>query len=142
MQLVIHPAVEPDRLSKIVAAAGPMRVVNAADEAQALAAIADADAFFGKLTPPLLAAAGRLRWVQSPTASLEHYLFPELIAHPCTLTNMRGLYSDVIADHVLGLVLCFARNLHTYVRRQIQAEWSPVGGESERAVFSSGPAVV
>ena len=72
----------------------------------------DADAFFGKITPPLLAAARRLRWVQSPTASLEHYVFPELVAHPCVLTNMRGLFSDVIADQVMGYVLCFARNLH------------------------------
>jgi len=71
----------------------------------------------------------RLKWVQAPTASLEHYVFPELIAHPCTLTNMRGLFSDVIADHVFGYVLCFARNFHTYVRNQIARRWAPVGGE-------------
>ena len=33
---------------------------------------------------------------------------------------MRGLFSDVIADHVMGYVLCFARNLHTYIRQQQQ----------------------
>ena len=41
-----------------------------------MGAIPEADAFFGKLTAPLLAAARRLRWVQSPTVSLEHYVFP------------------------------------------------------------------
>ena len=56
-----------------------------------------------------MAAARQLRWVQSPTASLEHYLFSELVAHPCVLTNMRGLFSDVIADQVFGYILCFAR---------------------------------
>src|SRR6516165_4019316 len=110
MKMVLFPPVEPQRLAKIEQAAGAMMVVNAADEADAMRHVADADAFYGKLTPSLLAAAGRLRWVQSPTASLEHYLFPELIAHPCLLTNMRGLFSDVIADQVLGYVLCFARN--------------------------------
>jgi phosphoglycerate dehydrogenase-like enzyme len=139
MQLVICPAVEPDRLRKIVAAAGPMNVANVADETQALAAIATADAFFGKLTPRLLAAAKALRWVQSPTASLEHYLFPELIEHPCVLTNMRGLFSDVIADHVMGYVLCFARNFHRYLRNQMSAHWEPVGGEQARSTFTSGP---
>jgi phosphoglycerate dehydrogenase-like enzyme len=104
--------------------------------------MADADAFFGKLTPPLLAAAGRLRWVQSPTASLEHYLFPALIEHPCVLTNMRGLFSDVIADQVYGYILCFARNLHLYVRNQTASRWEPVGGESERQSFASGPGQV
>src|SRR5579872_5634695 len=105
MKLVIHPPVEAERLARIVAAAGPMQVVNAADEAEALAQMPDADAFFGKLTPPLLAAARRLRWVQAPTASLEHYLFPALTAHACVLTNMRGLFSDVIADQVMGYVI-------------------------------------
>jgi phosphoglycerate dehydrogenase-like enzyme len=117
-------------------------VVNAASEAEALTAVADAEAFFGKITPPLLAAARRLRWVQSPTASLEHYLFPELIAHRCVLTNMRGLFSDVIADQVMGYVLCFARNLHRYIRNQTAARWAPVGGESARVGVIAGPAAV
>jgi phosphoglycerate dehydrogenase-like enzyme len=137
--LVIHPAVEPARLEKIVAAAGGLTMINAANETEALPAMPKADAFFGKITPPLLAAARRLVWVQAATASLEHYMFPELVEHPCVLTNMRGLYSDIIAEHVFGVMLCFARNLHTYIRRQLAARWEPVGGESERSSFSAGP---
>ncbi len=119
-----------------------MQVVNTVEEPAALAAIPEADAFFGKITPALLAAARRLRWVQSATASLEHYVFPELIDHPCVLTNMRGLFSDNIADQVMGYVICFARNLHTYIRNQISAKWAPVGGEEERVGFATGPAHV
>lgn len=143
MQLLIHPAVEADRLERIVvAAAGAMQVVNAGSDAEALSRIADADAFFGKITPPLLAAAGRLRWVQAPTASLEHYLFPALAEHPCVLTNMRGLFSDVIADQVFGYILCFARNLHRYILQQARGVWAPIGGETARVAFASGPGVV
>lgn len=142
MKLVIHPAVEAERLAKIVAAAGPMQVVNAPTEPAAREAIRDADAFFGKLTPELLAASSRLRWVQSPTASLEHYLFPELVEHPAVLTNMRGLYSDVIAEHVLGMMLMFTRNLHRYQRNQAAGRWDPVGGEDTRVTFATGPGVV
>lgn len=142
MKLVIHPPVEPERLARIAAAAGAMAVVNAADEADALTHIPDADAFFGKLTPPLLAAAPRLRWVQAPTASLEHYLFPELAAHPCVLTNMRGLFSDMIADQVMGYIVCFARNLHVYVLQAATGRWAPVGGEEARVAFTSGPGTV
>jgi phosphoglycerate dehydrogenase-like enzyme len=141
MKLLLHPAVEPHRLEAIRAAAENMTVVNAAGEDEALQAIGDADAFFGKITPRLLAAATRLRWVQSPTASLEHYLFPELIDHPCALTNMRGLYSDVIADQVFGYLLCFARNLHRYVLQQARGEWAPIGGEAARVGFATGPGV-
>jgi phosphoglycerate dehydrogenase-like enzyme len=149
VKLVLHPPVEPERLAKIVEAARPMTVVNARDEAEARAAIADADAFFGKLTPALLAAARRLRWVQAPTASLEHFVFPELVEHPAVLTNMRGLYSDVIADHVFGYVLCFARNLHHYIRNQAEARWAPVsaappadGRAPQQSGFATGPAQV
>ncbi|HRX79548.1 MAG TPA: D-2-hydroxyacid dehydrogenase [Pirellulaceae bacterium] len=142
MKLVVFPAVEPERLSLIDAAAGAMIVANVNDEATAIEAIQDADAFFGKLTPAMLAASTKLRWVQSPTASLEHYVFPELVTHPCTLTNMRGLFSDVIADHVFGYILCFARNLHTYLRQQMARHWEPIGGEQARTSFSAGPGVV
>ena len=102
----------------------------------------DADAFFGKLTPQLLAASKRLRWVQSPTASLEHYLFPELIEHASVLTNMRGIYGDIIAEHVLGVMLSFTRQLQVYVRNQLHCSWEPVGGEQTRATFDTGPGVV
>ena len=142
MKLVIHPAVEAERLAKITEAAGPMSVANAQTPEEALAAISDADAFFGKMTPELLAASTKLRWVQSPTASLEHYLFPALIEHPCQITNMRGLFSDNIADQVFGYIICFARNLHRYIRFQMEARWEPIGGETERAGFATGPGVI
>ena len=139
MKLVIHPAVDDVRLERIREAAGEMAVVNAVDSETAAAEIIDATAFFGKITPELLSVAGQLEWVQAPTASLEHYVFDELVTHPCTLTNMRGLYYDVIADHVMGYVLVFARNLHRYLRQQIDRKWAPVGGEEERSDFVSGP---
>ena len=139
MKLVIFPAINDARLSRVRAAANSMTVINADSLESALSEIEEADAFFGKLTPPLLARARRLRWVQSPTASLEHFLFPELIEHPCVLSNMRGLFSDVVADHVMGFVLCFARNLHHYFRKQLRGEWSPVGDQKYVVEFVSGP---
>jgi phosphoglycerate dehydrogenase-like enzyme len=142
MKLLVFPPVEAERLAEIVHAAGDMSVVNARDEAEALEQIVDADAFFGKITPHLLERARKLRWVQTPTASLEHYLFDALIEHPCVLSNMRGLFSDVIADHVMGFVLCFARNFHLYRDRQREHQWEPVGGEAGRSDFVAGPAFV
>ncbi len=140
MKLVMHPAVEPERLEKIMVAAGDMQIVNVADPARVLQEIADADGFFGRITPELLRSARQLRWVQSPTASLEHYLFPELIKHSCVLTNMRGLYSDTITDHVFGYILCFFRNLHRYIRNQVERRWQPVGDKAGRDDFLTGPA--
>jgi phosphoglycerate dehydrogenase-like enzyme len=142
MKLVIHPPVEPERLARISDAAGAMAVVNAENESDALRHMPEADAFFGKITPKLLATAAKLRWVQAPTVSLEHYVFPELVAHPCVLTNMRGLFSDVIADQVMGYILCFARNLHVYVLQAAAGRWAPVGGEAARVSLTTGPGTV
>ena len=142
MKLVIYPPVVAVREARIREAAAPTSVINANDNVEALREIVEADAFFGKLTPELLAHARRLRWVQSPTASLEHFLFPALVEHPCLLSNMRGLFSDVIADHVLGYVLCFARNLHIYLRQQQRGAWSPVGDQSYVANFVAAPGTV
>jgi len=141
-QIVIHPAVEPDRLERLRSAFPAARWVNAASPAEALAAMPEADALLGKITPELLAASTRLRWVQAFTVSLEHYVFPALVDHPCTLTNMRGLFGDVIADQVMGYVISFARNLHLYARRQIEHRYEPAGGEAARVNNASGPGTV
>ncbi|HEX7897066.1 MAG TPA: D-2-hydroxyacid dehydrogenase [Planctomycetota bacterium] len=132
MKIAIHPPLDEARLAKVRAAAAPAVVVNAAD-------VEDADAFLGKITPELLSRAAKLRWVQAFTVSLEHYMFPALAAHPCALSNMRGLFSDVVADHAIGFVLCFARNLHLYIRR---GTWAPIGGENDRPSMASGPGTV
>jgi hypothetical protein len=64
VKLLIFPATDDQRLAKIRAAAGAMQVRCAGDQARAIADLADA--LVGKITPGLLAAAGKLRWVQVP----------------------------------------------------------------------------
>jgi phosphoglycerate dehydrogenase-like enzyme len=142
MKILIHPPVSERRLQKIRAAAAPMTVVQAHDEAQAVDEIADADALFGYLTAPLLKAAGKLRWAQSPTASMEKYLYPELVASPVVVTNMRGIFSDVIADHVFGYILCFAKNFHTYIRQQTRGVWHALGRAPGELPGYGGPGEV
>ncbi len=139
MLLLIYPAIDTQRLQAIQAAAPTLQIMNIESEQQAQQVIQKADAFYGKMTPELLSQADKLQWIQSPTASLEHYLFPELIEHPVILTNMRGIFSDVIADHVMGYVLMLARNLHLYRDQQQQKCWAPVGNESAKTDFIQSP---
>jgi phosphoglycerate dehydrogenase-like enzyme len=142
MKLVISPSVSELRLEKIRTAAAPMQIVNARDEDHATAEIADADALFGYLTPKLLQAAKKLRWAQSPTASMEKYLYPDLVASPVVVTNMRGIFSDVIADHIFGFILCFAKNFHTYMRQQMRGEWHMLGRDPGELPGYGGPGEV
>jgi phosphoglycerate dehydrogenase-like enzyme len=142
VKLLIHPQVSNDRLAKICAAVPKMSVVQAQSESEAVAEIADAEALFGYLTPAMLRAARKLRWVQAPTASMEKFLYPELVAAPVVVTNMRGIFSDVIADHVFGFILCFAKNFHIYTRQQLRSYWHMLGREPNELPGFGGPGEV
>ena len=120
--MVFWPPLGPEWMQKVGELG--IEVREARSEQEALARIADADALYGRLTPALLASAERLRWVHATSAGLDGFFFPELRESAITVTNMRGVYSDVIADHVFAYILCFARGLHLYMRRQVQGKWA------------------
>ncbi|MDE2583267.1 MAG: D-2-hydroxyacid dehydrogenase [Rhodospirillales bacterium] len=113
--------------ARLLAAELPfVQVVAAETAAEATAAIPTAEAAFGTLTPALLAAAGRLRWLQAPQAAPPAgYYFPDLVSHPADVTNMRGIYNDHIGAHILAFVLAFARDFPTYLPAQLRGKWSP-----------------
>jgi phosphoglycerate dehydrogenase-like enzyme len=125
IKLLIYPPQDPELPERIQATVPEVLVVVARDEAEARREVADADAVYGQLTPPLLAAAAKLRWIQSPAIGLERTMYPELIAHPVVMTNPRGIFSDTIADHVLSLVTAFARQLPRSLRQQLRHDWNP-----------------
>lgn len=102
-----------------------MNLVLAEHQAAAEVAIASADAAFGTLPPALLAKAGRLRWLQAPQAAPPAgYYYPELVAHPLTVTNFREIYNDHISAHILAFVLAFARGLHVFIPQQLRRVWA------------------
>jgi phosphoglycerate dehydrogenase-like enzyme len=103
-----------------------LNLVLCEDDAQAEREIADADGVLGTLSPALLAKARRLRWLQSRQAAPPAgYYFPELIAHPVTVTNMREIFNDHISAHIMAFVLAFARGLQYYIPQQLRREWAP-----------------
>ena len=86
MKLVLFPPVRADWLAEIAAAAPDLEVINAATREEAIESIREADAFYGAITPEMLAAASRLRWVQAPRIGLEHYMFPVLLSPQVAIT--------------------------------------------------------
>src|SRR5438132_1658860 len=132
MELLIYPPRGEDWLRELRAHAPSAAIVEAANEEEALVRIADADAFYGRITPALLAAGRRLRWIQAPMAGLEGYVFPELVQSDVLLTNMRGIYSEEIADHAYCMLLMLARGMPAYMRAQQAREWR--GGAAVRVV--------
>ena len=124
-KLVILPPAETEPWEKRVRTVVPdAEVVVCTTQAAAAEAIADADAAFGTLPPELLARATRLRWLQAPMAGPPAgWYYPALVAHPVVVTNMRGIFNDHLATHILAFVLAFARGLQVYLPQQQRREW-------------------
>ncbi|MGA9837999.1 MAG: D-2-hydroxyacid dehydrogenase [Gemmatimonadaceae bacterium] len=102
--------------------------------AEALAAITEAEVYFGfGISRPLFAAGRRLRWVHSATAGMGSLLFPEMVASDVLLTNSAGVHGPPIAESVLAGVLHFLRGLDVAVDQQRAGTWRKaffVSGES------------
>ncbi|MBX3051103.1 MAG: D-2-hydroxyacid dehydrogenase [Caldilineaceae bacterium] len=123
MNLLIYPSLSPGELAQIQAVSDGVEIINAQSEAEALAAIGEAEAMYGNLTPALLAQAPKLKWLQTPIAGLENYMFPALADSPVVVSNMAKIYNDMIADHAMTYILMFARGFHLYLRRQWAGVW-------------------
>ncbi len=123
MKIVLFNELTQEELQDMQRQVPDVRLVNAKTEEQAGREIMDAEAFYGNLTPALFSWARRLEWVQAPVAGLENFIFPALAESDVVLTNMAGIYSDVISDHALTYLLMFARGFHVYRYHQMNHVW-------------------
>ncbi|KAF1049192.1 D-2-hydroxyacid dehydrogenase [Xylophilus sp.] len=100
-------------------------------------AVAQADALLlGRQAVPvdaLLEHALRLRWIHGVGAGVERLVTPRLRASGVVLTNSRGVHAVPIAEHVLALMLAFARQLPALLQSQQAARWidKPLRGTFE-----------
>jgi len=103
--------------------ASPAATVVAATEKDLAQKVVDADAIFGTITPDLLRAARKLRWVQIYSAGAENYLFPEMVNSNVVLTNCKIIQGPNIADHAMALLLALTRGLHHAIPQRTGEEW-------------------
>jgi len=66
---------------------------------------------------------GRLQWIQSSAAGMDHCLTPSVIASPITVTSASGVLADQVAEHTIALVTGWCRNLPTFFRQQQRKEF-------------------
>lgn len=115
------------RLRQRVEEAGGLLVFTDNYE-EAVREIVDTDILFGFITPEMLEKARQLKWIQAPMSSMgtpqgEYYIFPTLQESDVVLTNMSGIYSDVISTHIFAFITSFARDFPTLFRNQHERVW-------------------
>ena len=87
--------------------------------------IEDADvAFTPFLTPEMVAAAARLRWVHSSASAVEGLLpLADLATRGVVVTNSRGVQAIPMAEHVMGGLLVLARRFDRMLAAQRERRW-------------------
>ncbi len=118
-------------------------VVSPETDEEAIEEIRDADAVHGWVPPAALKVAERLSWVHNPQAGPPYgYYYPELVEHPLTISNPRGIYSDHIAHHILMFLLALSRGLPWYVDAQRRGVWDKDARKSPYVDLSESTALI
>jgi phosphoglycerate dehydrogenase-like enzyme len=126
MRIVLCYPIERRHYDQICAAAPGHEVVDAGQERIATE-LAEADIFCGHAKVPVpwptVVHRGRLKWIQSSAAGLDHCLTPETIASGILVTSASGLFADPVAEQTLALTLGLLRGLPTFFRAQQKREF-------------------
>jgi phosphoglycerate dehydrogenase-like enzyme len=117
--------VAPQAVPMLQAAAPGVELLLAKDAGEAVALAGQADAVLGFCSAEVLAAGPDIRWVQSFSAGVERCVtIPALRERGILLTNMQRVAGPVMAEHVLAMMLAYARGLHFYIPERMAARWT------------------
>ena len=100
--------------------------------------VRDAHVIYGGFSREDVAAAKQLRWIQWGAAGVETILWPELVDSPIVLTNMQRIYSPVISESAIGLMLALARGFPQYTLQTRERRWQTVPGLVEISGMTLG----
>lgn len=113
-------------LSWFQAAAPDVELIASGTVAEAQSKVKDAEAVIGACSAGLIAEGPRLGWIQTHSAGVENCAtIPALRERGILLTNMRRVYGPAIAEHVMAMMLAYARGLHVYIPEQRAGRWNP-----------------
>jgi D-3-phosphoglycerate dehydrogenase len=125
-RVVVCYPLESRHYEQLCAAAPGCEVIDAGQERIA-AALPEADIFVGHAKVPVpwreTVERGRLKWIQSSAAGLDHCLVPEVIAADIQVTSASGLFADQVAEQTLALLLGLLRGWPKFFHQQQAREF-------------------
>jgi D-3-phosphoglycerate dehydrogenase len=120
-RIVLGYPVERQHVEQISAVAPRAEVVAASQEGIA-AELLTADIFCGHAKVPVswddVVRRGRLRWIQSSAAGLDHCLVPSVVQSDIVVTSASGVLANQVAEHTVALLTGLLRGLPTFFRAQ------------------------
>jgi len=126
--LLVQGASSIDDVPGLAAIAGQAEIRFASDTEEMRAALPGTEVLLGwdyraDTLREAWDAAGDLRWIHWGGAGVDAAMFPELVASDVKLTNARGIFDQAMAEWVLGMIICFAKDIPQTLALQVRAEW-------------------
>ena len=116
-----------ERIREIAGALGDHEVVYAESEEEAVQMAPEAEVIIGHFLPSVCAAAPKLRWVQSFSAGMDKFLFPEMVERDVVVTNAAGLYAPQGGEHAWAMLLALARGIIPSLQNRERRQWKGWG---------------
>jgi D-3-phosphoglycerate dehydrogenase len=125
-RIVLCYPVEQRHLDQMTVIAPGCAIVDAGQQRIA-AELPTADIFCGHAKVPVpwdeTVARGRLRWIQSSAAGMDHCLVPAVIESEILVTSASGVLADQVAEHSIALMTALSRSLPVFFRAQQRKEF-------------------
>jgi D-2-hydroxyacid dehydrogenase (NADP+) len=122
--VVIGFRLEPPYVERLKAGFPEVEFRVSKSKSDMLEMVADADVFFGWPNDETIAAGRNLRWLHLLGAGADGFSAAPVAGRGILVTNNRGVAASNIAEHVLGMMLTFARSLHVLARAQRDQVWT------------------
>lgn len=126
MQVVLCYPVDTTDIRRIEAVADGLRVIDAGQEGIA-EALLQADIFCGHAKVPVpwpeVVRQGRLKWIQSSAAGLDHCLVDEVISSEIPVTSASGLFANQVAEQTMALLFGLFRQLPLFCEASQKREF-------------------
>jgi D-3-phosphoglycerate dehydrogenase len=126
MRIVLCYPVEDRHVAQIQAAAPDWEVVNAGQE-RIDELLPTADIFIGHAKVPVnwkrVLANGRLKWIQSSAAGLDHCLVPGVIDSEILVSSASGLFAPQVAEQTFSLLFGLLRKAPLFFRAEEKREF-------------------
>ncbi len=122
MNIVLYYQATQRHLDQIRQAA-PGASVSVADGESLPQLLMEADIFFGHAKVAVdwsqIVESGRLGWIQSSAAGLDHCLTPSVKSSEILVSSASGLFADQVAEQAMALLLGLIRRMNLFFRAQL-----------------------
>ena len=126
MRIVLCYITQPSHLEQIAAVMPEAEIIDASQE-QIAKEIFSADIFCGHAKVPIdwdgVVRQGRLQWIQSSAAGMDHCLVPSVIESNIPVTSASGALADQVTEHTIALMTAWTRSLPTFFHAQQKKEY-------------------